>query len=740
MVTGLVLGLLVLTGRTATVSSDSVYGVVRDAVSGGALAGVSVDVDAGPHALTDARGGYAVAAPDGGTHPVRFTRRGFEPFVVQVSVHAGRSQRLDIGLTPLPVTLPPISVATLAYGAPAVEDVPDELGLRRFGPGGLRDDPLVPPDDALLAAAGGAVESQAGSARPLRVHGGSADQNLVLVDGLPVYGLTHQGGSAGLLDPDLIGQVERHADVPSAAYGGRLSSVLAVDLRAPDSGAVHMTGAWDALAVRQAVSAPIGSAAAVQAGLRRSYGGLFTSDFHDAERNGFGDGIVRLSLRGARDRLSAYAMGGMDNLAFQGSVTAANEFDWSYRTVGIAWRHELGPAHALTVRAWEARADARLAWLADTAGERVTSSLREPGVSVELSSSRGAPAAVGLALSRPSTSYALDRAMPVRLAAAPVLGSAFAQRDWRAGRFAGVAGLRAEVPDGRRVLLEPRLSTRLDLAPGVAALVGYARIHQFVQSLRNEASPLDHAVSAELPLAIGAGGLEPARVDQLAAALAVRLDPRTHAELHGYVRSFRGVTAVPLATAGPFARGAVPSGQARARGIEAELRRAGASIDAHVQLGLASASRAATGESYVPAGLRSRWLLAGVGWHLDGRTVARLAGAVASGAPAALVAGDVIWDSADLLSVGDEIVGSPEALDGSLHRGRPSGYWRLDAGIVRDWEVRALGRAGVLTTSATLSNLLDTRNPLAWTVSPSGARRPINLPLRNLELRLGWRF
>ena len=43
----------------------------------------------------------------------------------------------------------------------------------------------------------------------VHVRGGSSDQNLVLLDGIPVYGIMHVGGAASLFDPDAVREVYR---------------------------------------------------------------------------------------------------------------------------------------------------------------------------------------------------------------------------------------------------------------------------------------------------------------------------------------------------------------------------------------------------------------------------------------------------------------------------------------------------------------------------------------------------
>lgn len=760
MATAAFLGLFFLVGPTG---ADSVYGVVRDAVTGNALPGVTVQSSSPYLALTDSTGAYVIPAPDPGLHRLHFTRTGFEGFAVEVAVPERRSLRLDVALDPVAVTLPPVSVTRPPIAAADIRG-PDhgEIGLRRYSSETLRSNPLVSPSDPLLAAAGGeSADAQAGALRPLRVRGGSSDQNLVLLDGLPIYGLAHLGGSAGAVDPDLLGRVDLHTAAPPAAYTGRLSSVLDIQLRPADPRGIQASGAWDQVAVRQSVNAPLGEGGgALQIGVRRSYRGVFPGDVSEVEQNGFGDALVHASFGESRSLFSAYFIDGSDHLAFSvipdlaaDQVRRGNHFDWSHRTVGLVWRHSAGLRHAMTARAWDARADADIGWSVGGATEAVASAVREQGVSVELApDDPEAPATLGFSVSRPSTVYALTSTFGdtsgtsatsrSRLSSAPVLAGVFGQGQWRVGSRATLsAGLRVNSVDLQSVLLEPRVSGRFDVGRDVYLLAGYSRIHQFVQSLRNEESLLDHAVGAELPLAVGAAGLRPARADQLAGALVAQLDARATLRVDVYARSLSHLLVVPAGTTGPFVRQEAPSGSGSARGVEIEIARRADPLDLRLVAGTEGSQRRVDGTSFTPGALRSLWLSAGAAYHLDDRTVVRLAGSGTSGAATTLTTGDAAWDPPGAFSLGSEIAGSPEAVGGAPNQDRLPAYWRMDVGLVRDWRVTALGKPGMLTTTITIANLFDTRNPLGYAVGAVvGARRALYFPSRTLGVQVGWRF
>ncbi len=60
----------------------------------------------------------------------------------------------------------------------------------------------------------------------LYVMGGTPDQNLVLLDGMPIYKSTHFFGLVSAFHPDAIDSVELHLSGYPAQYGGHLSSVM----------------------------------------------------------------------------------------------------------------------------------------------------------------------------------------------------------------------------------------------------------------------------------------------------------------------------------------------------------------------------------------------------------------------------------------------------------------------------------------------------------------------------------
>ncbi|WP_158860766.1 TonB-dependent receptor [Lunatibacter salilacus] len=70
------------------------------------------------------------------------------------------------------------------------------------------------------------VQSGTGGASGLYVRGGGPDQNLILLDGVPVYNASHLFGFFSVFNADAINNVELIKGGFPLRYGGRLSSVI----------------------------------------------------------------------------------------------------------------------------------------------------------------------------------------------------------------------------------------------------------------------------------------------------------------------------------------------------------------------------------------------------------------------------------------------------------------------------------------------------------------------------------
>lgn len=98
-----------------------------------------------------------------------------------------------------------------------------------------------------------AGEGQSG----FNVRGGSADQNLILLDEATVYNSSHLFGLFSVFNPDAIKDLKLYKGGIPARYGGRLSSVLDIYQKEGNSKQFHMNGGIGLISSRLMAEGPI---------------------------------------------------------------------------------------------------------------------------------------------------------------------------------------------------------------------------------------------------------------------------------------------------------------------------------------------------------------------------------------------------------------------------------------------------------------------------------------------------
>lgn len=91
----------------------------------------------------------------------------------------------------------------------------------------------------------------------LFVRGGAADQNLVLLDDVPIYNTSHMLGFVSVFNPDILDKVESINGGFPADFGGRLSSVLNVQTKSDITSKTKVSGDVGLIATQLSLQQPI---------------------------------------------------------------------------------------------------------------------------------------------------------------------------------------------------------------------------------------------------------------------------------------------------------------------------------------------------------------------------------------------------------------------------------------------------------------------------------------------------
>ncbi len=389
------------------------------------------------------------------------------------------------------------------------------------------------------------------------VRGGAADQNLILLDGLPVFNPTHLGGFFSVFNADMVERAELQSGGFPARFGGRVSSVLDVKSD-PGDGTFRGDAGVSVLATRLALGGGLPGGLERKLGFsdsrwrvsgRRSYFDkvlkpAFEFPYHLTDLQGVFEGWT-----GAGDRLIISGYKGRDVLSLTDldpeDFPLRVDWDWGNELLGARWTHPRNDGGWWEIRGGYSRFSSGLAF-PDFDDTDLRTEIGQGMVEGDLEL-RPSPYLVftsGGGLSRftfdnlastGGTVFADDGGRATEL-------SAYLQGEWKPStRWILELGLRGEawLPSvGEDILdLSPRLSAKwflLNSRWAVKASLG--RYTQYLHSIRDEELPLG------LDVWILAGEDIP-RVssDQLQVGVEGYLLEGWFVSLEGYRRSFDGV-------------------------------------------------------------------------------------------------------------------------------------------------------------------------------------------------------
>jgi len=166
-------------------------------------------------------GFYSIILPRG-TYEVQFSFVGMKEKKINLNLFGTGELNVDLKGMLIPLKETFISAeknTTLQRFEAGAEKI--NLSSFRLAPTSFGEPDLMK-NILLISGVQSAGEGSAG----FNVRGGSADQNLILLDGAPVYNTSHFFGFFSAVNPDIIRDVTLYKGGIPGRYGGRISSVL----------------------------------------------------------------------------------------------------------------------------------------------------------------------------------------------------------------------------------------------------------------------------------------------------------------------------------------------------------------------------------------------------------------------------------------------------------------------------------------------------------------------------------
>lgn len=216
--------------QTTNVKRVRVSGYIYDLKSKESLIGATFfDVKSKIVTTSNNYGFYSTSIPEG-SRDIFISYMGYEKKIIQCNFTNDTS--INIYLNPLSSTLQEVVIEDMSEEKRFVDDpTPGKIVIN---PATITALPSLTGESDLLKSLQllPGVKSGTEGTTGLYVRGGNADQNLYLVDGIPIYNPNHLMGFISTFNTDAIKNIEFFKGAFPARYGGRVSSV--VDVRMKD--------------------------------------------------------------------------------------------------------------------------------------------------------------------------------------------------------------------------------------------------------------------------------------------------------------------------------------------------------------------------------------------------------------------------------------------------------------------------------------------------------------------------
>ncbi|MDH3206096.1 MAG: TonB-dependent receptor [Gemmatimonadota bacterium] len=736
---------LVFFAAPAVAQEATVQGRVRDD-EGAAVSGVLVTVARDSAVVagtdTDPLGSFRISSLSLGTYTLRVFGLGYAEHTEQLVLEPEGTINLEVVLARQAIELQGISIEAAATRERMRFEELGGATVRELNRAELRAVPGVAEADPIRAVEVlPGVVSTSDFSSSFHVRGGSQDQNLILLDGVPIFSPFHLGGLFSVFNVDLIDRVELQSGGFSAEHGGRVSSVLEIESDAGE-GPFRVDAGVSLLSSRAAVGGLVPSSVASALGqssiryrvsARRSYFDVLAKPFLEFPYHLTDFQALVEAWSPSGDRFSITAYSGRDVLALT-SVDDPDfplrlDWDWGNDLLGFRWTRPRAGGGSLDIRANVSRYGTGLGF-PDFADTEFTSRIQQGQLRVDFDTRPTAQLSVQLGTSLERLSYRNRFATGGTVfgdgnGTGSLLGS-YVQTRWsRPREWLIVAGLRFDGwrpdPGAWIAAVSPRLAVKRFFAGGDAAFkVAAGRYTQFLHSVRDEELPLG------LDIWVLAGDRAPqVRSNQLQVGVEGYRDIDWFWSVEAYVRSFDGVVTLNLQDDPNTDLDDLLRGSGLSYGTDFLLRKETGALTGWVALSLLKAERTfpdplALGRpevTYPPifdrrvdldvvVQLPVVWGWdAGFRWNFGtGIPYTRATGSYAYFSPRFVGEGRLDW------SDDDDAVGAYGVVLGDRNAERYPIYHRLDVSLrrtsVKSW--------GTITPYINLLNVYNRRNPLFY--------------------------
>lgn len=316
-------------------------GIVASANSGERINGALVRTQSTPYgAVTNSQGFFSMNLPKG-VYTISVIAVGYSEKTLELSLN--NSIQLNIDLQEKNDSLEAVTV-TARKGRNLSSP---EMGVERLNSQAIKNIPVLLGERDVMKAIQllPGVKSAGDGNSGFYVRGGGADQNLVLMDGAPVYNASHLLGFFSTFNSDVVKDLTLYKGGMPAQFGGRLSSVLDIRMNEGNNDRISAGGGIGLISSRLYADGPLkkNKSSFLVAG-RRTYADMFLKLSNDSSINRnrlyFYDLNMKLNYKlGKKDQLFLSGYLGQDHMSMEKKFG----IDWGNNTATLRWQHVYGP-------------------------------------------------------------------------------------------------------------------------------------------------------------------------------------------------------------------------------------------------------------------------------------------------------------------------------------------------------------------------------------------------------------
>jgi hypothetical protein len=326
-----------------SVNKYTISGYIKDKENGETLIGANIyQADTKTGATTNIYGFYSITLPEG-NYKIAYSYIGYQEYMAEVKLNSDIT--LDVELGALANVISEVVISDKKSNDNVVSN---DISLFRLDSKAISQISVFMGESDLIKAVqlmpGVSIASEGSSA--FIVRGGSADQNLILLDEATVYNPSHLMGFFSVFNSDAVKDVKLYkGDIP-AANGGRLSSLLDVRMKDGNKKNFDASGGIGLISSRLTVEGPIvkDKASFIVSG-RRTYADLFFPLFQKKDSLLSQSTLYFYDLNAkinwdisAKDRIFISSYFGKDVFRFTGQ-----DINWGNNTETFRWNHIYNP-------------------------------------------------------------------------------------------------------------------------------------------------------------------------------------------------------------------------------------------------------------------------------------------------------------------------------------------------------------------------------------------------------------